>query len=226
MLRISATAPTCLNNRRWGIPDESGFKATCPALNAFTVTALCFYMSLNYQTISLYLRMGQLAEEKESLHRPRLPFDVRIACSGGVFRYLTRLIRKSTGSSVVNSTSIKGEMREEADAFLTQIFFGVEYSHLSQFFRSDGVHNFFGYANPQVDEMLAQLNQIGDTATRRRIGGRVLSILQEDFALILLAPHFQYTFSPLEIQFDDSLTDMIDLVQNMSQLTVDRYRSG
>ena len=106
--------------------------------------------------------MGQLAEEKESLHPPRLPFDIRIACSdGGVFRYLARLIRKSTGSSVVNSTSIKGEMREEADAFLTQIFFGVEYSCLSQFFRSDGVHNFFGYANPQVDEMLSQLNQTG-----------------------------------------------------------------
>ena len=182
--------------------------------------------TIDYQTISLYLRMGQLAEEKESLHPPRLPFDVRIACSGGVFRYLTRLIRKSTGSSVVNSTSIKGDMREEADAFLTQIFFGVEYSHLSQFFRSDGVHNFFGYANPQVDAMLSQLNQTGNLATRGRIGRRVLSLLQDDFAIILLAPHFQYTFSPLEIQFNDNLTDMIDLVQNMSQLTVDRYRSG
>ena len=182
--------------------------------------------AIDYQTISLYLRMGQVTEEKESLHPPRLPFDIGIACSGGVFRYLARLIRKSTGSSVVNSTSIKGKMREEADAFLTQIFFGVEYSYLSRFFRSDGVHNFFGYTNPQVDEMLAQLNQTGDTATRRRIGGRVLSILQEDFAIISLAPHFQYTFSPLEIQFDDSLTDMINLVQNMSQLTVDRYRSG
>ena len=90
-------------------------------------------------------------------------------------------------------------------------------------FHSDGMYNFFGYANPQVNEMLSQLNQTGNLATRRRIGRRVLSLLQEDFAIILLAPHFQYTFSPLEIQFDDHLTDTIDLVQNMSRLTVERH---
>ena len=118
------------------------------------------------------------------------------------------------------------EMREDTDAFLTNIFFGVGHSRLSQFFRSDGIYNFFGYANPKVDEMLSQLNQTENLVTRRRIGGRVLSTLQEDFAIILLAPHFQYTFSPLEIQFDDNLTDIIDLVQNMSQLTVERHRSG
>ena len=161
--------------------------------------------------------------ERESSQSPRLPFDLQIACADGVFRHLVQLIGKSTSVSAVNSVSINGGMREEVDAFLTNIFFGVGHSRLSQFFRSDGIYNFFDYANPQVDEMLSQLNQTGNLATRRRIGGRVLSTLQDDFAIILLAPHFQYTFSPLEIQFDDSLTDMIDLVQNMSQLTVERY---
>ena len=182
--------------------------------------------AIDYQTINCYLRMGPVAEETKSLQPPHLPFDLQIACADGVFHYLAQLIRKSIGASVVNSISIKGEMREEADAFLTQIFFGFEYSCLSQFFRSDGRHNFFGYANPQVDEMLSQLNQTGDPVARRRIGQQVLALLQEDFAVISLAPCFQYTFSPLEIQFDDSLTDMIDLVQNMSQLTVERHRSG
>ena len=170
--------------------------------------------------------MGQVDEEAGSLQSPRLPFDLQIACADGAFRYLAQLIRKSTGASVVNSISITGEIREEADAFLTNIFFGVGYSRLSQFFRSDEIYNFFGYANPQVNEMLAQLNQTENLATRRRIGQGVLSLLQEDFTIILLAPHFQYTFSPLEIQFDDNLTDMIDLVQNMSQLTVERHRSS
>ena len=179
--------------------------------------------AIDYRAINLYLRMGQVAEEAESLQSPRLPFDLQIACATGVFRYLANLIGKSTGASVVNSISIKGEMREEMDAFLTNIFFGVGHSRLSQFFHSDGIYNFFGYASPQVDEMLSQLNQTGNPATRRRIGRRVLSLLQEDFAIILLAPHLQYTFSPLEIQFDDNLTDMIDLVQNMSQLTVERH---
>ena len=74
--------------------------------------------------------------------------------------------------------------------------------------------------------MLSQLNEIANPSTRGRIGRQVLSSLQEDFAVILLAPCFQYTLSPLEIQFDDNLTDMIDLVQNMSRLTVERHRSG
>ena len=182
--------------------------------------------AIDYGAINLYLRMESVTEEIKSLQSPRLPFDLQIACADGVFHYLAQLIRKSTGASVVNSISIKGEMWEEADAFLTQIFFGFEYSCLSQFCRSDGRHNFFGYANSQVDEMLSQLNQTGDPVARRRIGQQVLALLQEDFVVISLAPCFQYTFSPLEIQFDDNLTDMIDLVQNMSQLTVDRYRSG
>ena len=179
--------------------------------------------AIDYRAINLYLRMGQVDERGESSQSPRLPFDLQIACADGVFRYLAQLIGKSTGASVVNSISITGEIRAEADAFLANIFFGVGHSRLSQFFRSDGIYNFFGYAKPQVDEMLDQLSQTGNTATRRGIGRRALSLLQEDFAMILLAPHFQYTFSPLEIQFDDNLTDIIDLVQNMSQLTVERH---
>ena len=175
--------------------------------------------AIDYQTISLYLRMGQVDEEGESSQSPRLPFDLQIACADGAFHYMAQLIGKSTGASVVNSV----EMWEDTDAFLTNIFFGVGHSRLSQFFRSGGIYNFFGYANPQVDAMLSQLNQTGNLATRRRIGRRVLSILQDDFVIIRLAPHFQYTFSPLEIQFDDHLTDISDLVQNMSQLTVERH---
>ena len=178
--------------------------------------------AIDYQTINLYLRMEQVNEEGERSQSSCLPFDLQIACADGVFRHLVQLIGKSTGASVVNSI----EMREDTDAFLTNIFFGVGHSRLSQFFRSDGIYNFFGYANSQVDEMLSQLNQTGNLATRRRIGRRVLSFLQEDFAIILLAPQFQYTFSPLEIQFDDNLTDIIDLVQNMSQLTVERHQFG
>ena len=182
--------------------------------------------AIDYQAINRYLCMGEVAEEENLPSLPHSPFDIRIACSGGVFRYLAYLIGKSTGSSVINPISVKGEMREEADAFLTQILFGLEYSNLSRFFHSDGAHNFFGYTNPQVDEMLSQLNGMDNPRARGRIGRQILSLLQEDFAVILLAPCFQYTLSLLEIQFDDNLTDMIDLVQNMSQLTVDRHRSG
>ena len=182
--------------------------------------------AIDYQAINRYLRMGQIADEVETSQLSRLPLDIRIACSGGAFRYLAYLIGQSVGSSVINPISVKGEMREEADAFLTQFFFGLGYNHLSRLFHSRGKHNFFGYSNPQVDEMLSQLNEMANPTTRNRIGQQVLSLIQEDFAVILLAPCFQYTLSPLEIQFNDNLTDLIDLIQNMSQLTVERSRSG
>ena len=186
--------------------------------------------SINYQAINLYLRMGQVTKEAEVVQASQ-PLDIRVACSrrhsaGGPLSYLAHSIGQSMGSSVVNPISVKGEMREEADAFLTQAFLGSEYGNLSRFFHSDGEHNFFGYTNPQVDALLAQLDQMTNMAARRRIGRRVVSLLQEDFAVILLAPCFEYTFSPLEIQFDDNLTCITDLAQNISRLTVERHRTG
>ena len=182
--------------------------------------------AIDYQAINLYLRLGQLIEAENLPSPSHTPFDIRIACSRGVFRYLAYLIGKSTGSSVVNPISVKGEMREEADAFLTQLFFGLGYNHLWRFFHSDGEHNFFGYSNPQVDEMLSQLDGMANPMARSRIGRQILSLVQEDYAVILLAPCFEYTLSTLEIQFSDNITDPIDLIQNMSNLTVERRRSG
>ena len=179
--------------------------------------------SIDYQAINLYLRMGQLTEESEMSQLPPSPLNIQIACSGGILPYLAYLTGKSIGSSTVNPVSVKGKMREEVDAFLTQIFFGLGYSNLSQFFHSDGEHNFFGYTNPQVDGMLSQLDKLGDTIARSKAGQQVLYLLQDDFAMILLAPCLQHTFSPLEIQFDDNLTCLADLAQNMSQLTVERH---
>ena len=174
--------------------------------------------------------MGEVAEEPK-IAKPSQPLDIRVACprrdsAEGALHYVAHSIGQSIGSSVANPISVKGEMQEEADAFLTQLFFGIKYNHLSRFFHSDGMYNFFGYANPQVDVLLCQLNQTANIVARRRIGKRVLSLLQEDFAVILLAPCFEYTVSSLEIQFDDNLARLLDLIQNMSQVIVERHRSG
>ena len=187
--------------------------------------------AIDYQAINFYLRVGEGAEEPEIVP-PSQPLDIRVACSrvedaaGGTLRRLAHLIGRSAGSTVENPTSVKGEIREEADVLLTQLFLGLEYNRLSWFFRSDGRYNFFGYTNPEVDALLSQLDQTTNMAARRRIGRRVLSLLEEDFAVILLAPCFEYTVSPLEIQFDDNLTSLLDLLQNMNHVTVERHRSG
>ena len=183
--------------------------------------------AIDYQAINLYLRVGQITEEAGIPQRSCPSLNIRVACSKvGVIHSLAHHIVQSTDSSVVDFTSVKGEMREEADAFLTQPVFGLGYNNLSPFFRSNGMYNFFGYNNPQVDALLSQLDQTTNTAARKRIGRQTLFLLQEDFAVILLAPCLQYTISPLEIQFDDNLTCMTDLAQNMSQVTVERHRTG
>ena len=74
-----------------------------------------------------------------------------------------------------------------------------------------------------VIRYLTHLNREEDLTVRRRIGRGVLSLLQEDFVMIPLAPSLGYSYSPLEIQFDDNLTYVIDLFQNMSQLVVERH---
>ena len=185
-------------NRHCGLPSD---EQNCRLLK----------QTIDYRAINLYLRMGQVTNELENSQLLFSPLDIRVASSGGVCRYLAYLTGKSAGSSVVNPISVKGEIPEEADAFLTQIFFGFEYTHLSRYFHSDGIYNFFAYTNPQVDEMLSQLDRTANIAGRKRIARQVLSLLQEDFAMILLSPCYEYTFSLLEVQFEDNLTYPIDL---------------
>ena len=49
-----------------------------------------------------------------------------------------------------------------------------------------------------------------------------MSLLQEDYAIILLSPRFEYFLSHLEIQFDATLTSHVDLIENMKHLVVER----
>ena len=172
--------------------------------------------------------MGQVSEEAELPQLSRPPLDVRVACSGvGVLRYLAHLIGQISRFLRGESRfSVKGEMREEADAFLTQTLWGFEYNKLPLFFHSEWRYTTsLAILIPKL--MRCSLNltkRVGDLATARRsIGREVLSLLQEDFAMIPLAPCLQYTYSPLEIQFDDKLTCVTDLAQNMSQLVVERH---
>ena len=194
--------------------------------------------AIDYRAINFYLRMGQIVDGPEVV-QPSQPLNIQIAClrgedaAGGTLNHLAHLIGRSVGSSVKNPISIEGgileikeEIRERADAFLIPLIFGGDYGYLSPYFCSDGVYNYFGYTNPQIDALLSQIDQTANMAARKRVGRRVLSLLQEDFAVILLAPCFQYIVSPLEIQFDNNLTNLGDLRLNMSQVTVERHQSG
>ena len=225
--------PTTVPCQQWPFFQDNYYALLLNRHGLFSDKRNCSLLkqSIDYQGINFYLRMGEVVEEAESV-LPSQQLDIRVACSrvensgGETLHHLAHLVGRSAGSTVVNPISVEGEMREAVDVFLTQLFLGLEYNRLSRFFHSDGTYNFFGYTNPQVDALLSQLDQTTNMAARRRIGRRVLDLLQEDFAVILLAPCFEYTLSPLEIKFDDNLTSLLDLLQNMNQVTVERHQPG
>lgn len=193
--------------------------------------------AIDYRAINRYLHAGQHADKKAIKSSRYCSLDLRLTFPEEMPTYscLASIVGKSVGASVINPVPLKSEssqaqfgVRENIDAFLTKIHFGLGFSSLSQYFRSDGAQNPFSYANQHVDEMLAQLNQTTNMAHRRVIGQKVLSLLQEDFAVILLAPSVEYILSPVTIQFDEDLTSFADFAQNMSTLVVERnpVRSG
>jgi ABC-type transport system substrate-binding protein len=185
--------------------------------------------AIDYSAISWYLHAGQL-EDAPPILEPLAgtALDLKIGCDSRECLDIAQLIGKSVGVDLIHPVlSEKGGKETEglkhADAFLTQIFFGIGFSRLSRYFHSEGRNNPFGYANPKVDELLKELDRTSDMRLRQSIAERVLSDILADFGVILLAPCYQYILSPLEIQFDENLNGLFDLVQNMTRLVVERH---
>lgn len=203
-----------LNRRQGFLKDESN----CRRLKE----------AIDYRAIDRYLHGGQQVNEQAMRAPAHSSFNLRIICPKELITipYLANLVGKSVGNPIITPIFLEEDapqkMWEEAEVLLSRIYFGVHYNQLSRYFHSQGRNNSFAYANSEVDEMLSQLDKTADVNQRQRIGQQVMSVLQEDFAIILLSPHFQYLLSPLEIQFDATLTNHTDLIQNMKHLVVER----
>ena len=184
--------------------------------------------AIDYRAINRYLHGGQLVDENAMKAPPHSSLNLTIIYPREVSMasYVANLVGKSVGAATINPVFLEKDtpqnMKEEADILLSQIYLGAHYNRLRQYFHPQGRNNFFGYDNPQVNALLSQLDQTTDVAQRGVIGQRVMSILQEDYAMILLSPHFQYFLSPLEIQFDAILTNHADLIENMKHLVIER----
>lgn len=183
--------------------------------------------AIDYRQINRYLHGGQHADENGMKNTPQSSLNLKITYPREISMapHLANLVGASVGTSVINSIFLEEgtphNMWEEADVLLSQIFFGDHYSRLPQYFHSQGKNNSFAYTNPDVDKLLAQLDETADVARRGVIGQKVMSLLQEDYAIILLSPYFQYLLSPLEIQFDATLTSHTDLIENMKHLVIE-----
>jgi hypothetical protein len=203
------------------------FLNRCRGLLKEKKNGMSLQQAIDYSAIHRYLHAGHSMDVE-----PRRPLahellNIKIACDHREAADLAYLIGKSVGASLVNPVFVGkdlswSEMREQADAFLTSISFGMGYNRLSRYFQSDGRNNPFAYANSHVDALLSQLDQTADMPKRQAMGQHVLSLLQDDGAVILLSPCYDYILSPLTIQFDENLTSILDVAQNMSRLVVER----
>ena len=184
--------------------------------------------AIDYRGINRYLHGGQLVDEKVMKAPTQSSLDLKIVYPREVpmAPYVANLVGKSVGTSEVNSVFLEEtglqNIWKEAEVLLSRIYFGAHYSRLSRYFHSQGRTNSFAYANSEVNALLSELDQTTNVTQRGVIGRRVISLLQEDYAIILLSPHFQYFLSPLQIQFDATLTSHVDLIENMKNLVVER----
>jgi len=203
-------------NRRRGLLQDEG---NCHRLRE----------AINFRGINRYLHGGQHFDENTM----KVPFysslNLRIIYSREVSMAfnLATFVGKSVGTPTMIPIFLEEDglqnMWEEADLLLSRIFFGDYYSLLLRYFHPQGRNNFFGYSNSEVNALLSQLDRTTDMLQRRVIGQKIMSILQEDFAIILLSPYFQYLLSPLKLQFDAALTSHADLIENMKNLVVERH---
>ena len=204
-----------LNRRRGLLKDENN----CRRLKE----------AIDYRGINRYLHGGQLFDEQVMKPPTQSSLNLKIIYpkEGSMTPYVANLIGKSVGTSHINSVFFEEKglqnIWEEADVLLSRISFGDHYNRLPRYFHPQGRNNTFAYANPDVDTLLSQLDETTDVTQRGVIGRKVMSLLQEDYAIILLSPHFQYFLSPLEIQFDATLTSHTDLIENMKHLVVERH---
>ena len=184
--------------------------------------------AIDYRGINRYLHGGQYLDENamKASNYSSLNLKIIYPKESPTDLYLATLVGKSVGASDINPVFLEEDapqnMWEVGDVLLSRIYFGAHYNRLSQYFHSQGKNNSFGYANPEVDKLLSHLDEMTAVAQRQRIGQRAMSVLQEDYAMILLSPHFQYLLSPLEIQFDVTLTSYADLIENMKHLVIER----
>ncbi len=74
----------------------------------------------------------------------------------------------------------------EYDMYLLGWALGRHPTYLYDFFRSDGSYNYWGYSNPEVDELLEKFYKTTDVEEAKRYAMRVQEILSEDLPWIPL----------------------------------------
>lgn len=110
----------------------------------------------------------------------------------------------------------------EVDAILTQIYFGYGYSRLRRYFHSEREDKTLGFNYPDIDLLIDQLDITASMNEREAIGQEVVRKLQQEGAIILLAPCFEYVLSNLYIIPSPKLHFLSDFIKNLPKMKIQR----
>ena len=185
--------------------------------------------AIDYNAVSFYLS-GTLTQERATTQYTKHMSDLKMGYIADmpsvILRGLTSVVASSLGvndSTVVDLKSIPAEnVWEGIDTAITQLYFGHGYCRLRRYFHSEGENNTFRFSCPDVDLLIEKLGETYSMKEREAIGRGIIQRLQEENALILLAPHLQYILSNLYITPSPRLTSVTDLILSLPDVHVKR----
>jgi hypothetical protein len=125
--------------------------------------------------------------------------------------------------NLINLSNCSPEtVREEIDVILTQVYFGYGYSRLRRYFYSKREDNVLGFNYPEIDSLIDQLDTTESMKERDAIGQKAILRLQQENAIVLLAPCFEYLLSNLYMVASTKLHFLTDFIKNLPKMKVQR----
>lgn len=186
--------------------------------------------SIDYNLISLHLSSGLSTQPATSRHTKGLS-DLRLGYLAEIYddpiHKLVLLMASSLGISDRDVVDVKTvEAADVVDAVLTQVFFGYGYFRLRRYFHSEGEANTFRFSSPRIDSMIDRIDGTSSMQERTALGQEVVRQLQEEGAIILLAPCVDYIFSNLYIAPSPDISSLTDFIRSLPDMRVKRGKNA
>ena len=188
-----------------------------------------FRKSIDYNAINLCIS-GTLPQKAKAPSHSSMGKNLKIGCCidmpntemTGLVNFMTKCIGiKDTNLIDIRKCSPE-TVSEEIDAILMQTYFGYGYSRLRRYFHSKREDKTLGFNYPDIDSLIDQLDTIVSMKERDAMGQEIIRKLQQENAIILLAPCFEYVLSNLYIMPSPKLHFLSDFIINLPNMNVQR----
>ena len=184
--------------------------------------------AIDYGAINLCISGVLPQEHKATSHKIMENIKISYAIDSSdiegtkLFNFMTQCLWGQNIDLIDLSRCSPEDANREIDAILTQIYFGYGYSRLRRYFHSEREDRTLGFSYPEIDSLIDQLDRTESMNERDTIGQEVVRKLQQENAIILLAPCFEYLLSNLYLVPSPKLHFLTDFIKNLPKMKVQR----